>query len=103
MMLHHKAIWYAIPLHVWCLLYAWTQVFLFNGEHLLDRYDLSGLEQLLNLFLVGHVLVLKMDVISDVVRSQRVIPFLVLDPGVVHEGILEKLLEFAGEFDHFGF
>jgi len=67
---HTKGIWYAIFLHVWSLLYAGAKVFLFDGEHLFDWYDLSSLEQLLDLGLVGHVLVLQVDVVPDVIRGQ---------------------------------
>jgi len=103
MILTHKTILYTISLHIWSLLYAWTKVFLFYGEHLLDWYYLSWFKELFYLCLISHVLVLKMDVIPDVVRSQGVICLFVLDPSIVHERIFEKLLELTSEFHNFGF
>jgi len=103
LLLINKAIWYPISLHVRSLLYAWTEVFLFYGEHLLDGYYLSSFEELVYLFLVGQVLVLKMDVVPDVIRSEGVIFLLILDPSIVLEGIIEKLLELTSVFYHLGF
>jgi len=104
LLLHtHERVGYPASLHVWRLLYARTKVFLFNREHLLHWHDIATLEQFLDLLLVRKVLILKVDVIPDVVRSQLVVSLFVLDPGVVHEGILEKLLEFAGVFHNLGF
>lgn len=85
----------AVSLHVWCLLYAWTQVGLLDLVHFWDWLNLSGSELLLDNIFFGQKFILQIDVVPDVVRSDFVVGLFVLDPSVVLECVLEKHLEFS--------
>lgn len=86
---------YSIDLHVRCLLNAWAEVLLLDGDHFTLGNNLAGFEHLFDLRFVGQVLVLKIDVISLVVWSDLVVSLLVLDPSVVHERIFNDLLKLS--------
>lgn len=89
---------YAVSVHVGGLLYAGTQVGLFNLVHSWNWAYFSGTELLFDLIFVSQIFILKIYVVPDGIWSHGLILLFMLDPSVVLECILEKSLELTLKF-----
>lgn len=78
----------SLPHHVWCLFDTRAQVFLVNDELTVDWLDVAASEHGVDLLLVGQVLVLKPQVVPDVVGWHHSRALHVLDPRVILKCVL---------------